>query len=137
MTAKEYLQQYKLATKAIERMRSEYDEQMEQIDSIRSSLGGSGMPRSGDVSRKVEADAIRLAEKAEELVQAEVMAIELRQEIIRTINKVPGQLADVLRERYVNLLLWEDVADAVGYSLRRTFELHTAGLDAVEKIINK
>ena len=136
MTAKEYLQQYKEMTKVIERVRSEYEEEMEQIDNIRSALGGDGLPRSGEVSKKVEADAVRLAEKAEELVQAEVYAVEIRQEIIRTINKVPGSLADILRERYINLQLWEDVADCVGYSLRRTFELHREGLAAVDKIIN-
>lgn len=136
MTAKEYLQQYKEMTKVIERVRSEYEEEMEQIDNIRSALGGDGLPRSGEVSKKVEADAVRLAEKAEELVQAEVYAVEIRQEIIRTINRIPGSLADILRERYINLQLWEDVADCVGYSLRRTFELHREGLAAVDKIIN-
>lgn len=136
MTAKEYLQQYKEMTKVIERVRSEYEEEMEQIDNIRSALGGDGLPRSGEVSKKVEADAVRLAEKAEELVQAEVLAVEIRQEIVRTINKIPGSLADILRERYINLQLWEDVADCVGYSLRRTFELHREGLAAVDKIIN-
>lgn len=136
MTAKEYLQQYKEMTRVIERVRSEYEEEMEQIDNIRSALGGDGLPRSGEVSKKVEADAVRLAEKAEELVQAEVLAVEIRQEIVRTINKIPGSLADILRERYINLQLWEDVADCVGYSLRRTFELHREGLAAVDKIIN-
>ena len=136
MTAKEYLKQYKEMTKVIERVRSEYEEEMEQIDNIRSALGGDGLPRSGEVSKKVEADAVRLAEKAEELVQAEVLAVEIRQEIVRTINKIPGSLADILRERYINLQLWEDVADCVGYSLRRTFELHREGLAAVDKIIN-
>lgn len=136
MTAKEYLQQYKEMTKVIERVRSEYEEEMEQIDNIRSALGGDGLPRSGEVSKKVEADAVRLAEKAEELVQAEVLAVEIRQEIVRTINRIPGPLADILRERYINLQLWEDVADCVGYSLRRTFELHREGLAAVDKIIN-
>lgn len=136
MTAKEYLQQYKEMTKVIDRVRAEYEEEMEQIDSIRSALGGDGLPRSGEVSKKVETDAIRLAEKAEELVQAEVLALEIRQNIVQTINKVPGSLADILRERYINLQLWEDVADSVGYSMRRTFELHREGLDAVDRIIN-
>lgn len=135
MTAKEYLQQYKAATKIIERVRAEYEEQMEQIESIRSSIDG--MPRSGVISKKVEEDAVRLAEKAEELVQLEVWAVEVRQDIIHTINRISGAPADILRERYINLLLWEDVADTVGYSLRRTFELHREGLEEVETIIKK
>lgn len=137
MTAKEYLRQYKEATLVIDRLRAEYEEEMEKIDSIRSALGGDGLPHSGQISKKVEDDAIRLMEKAEELVDVEVAAVELRQSIVRTINKVKGPSANILRERYINLRLWEDVADCVGYSLRRTFELHREGLDAVDQILKK
>lgn len=137
MTAKEYLSQYKDATKIIERVRAEYEEQMEQVDSIRSALGGDGLPRSGEVSKRVETDAVRLAEKAEELIEAEVDALEIRQEIVRLLRHIDQTPQDVLWDRYVNLRKWEDVADNIGYSLRRTFELHREGLDAVDKIINK
>ena len=137
MTAREYLQQYREASRVIDRIRSEYEEQMEQVDNIRSALGGDGLPRSGEVSKKVEADAIRLADKAQELVQAEVAALEKRQDIMLTINKVEGPAADILRERYVYMNLWETVAGNVGYSIRQTFELHRRGLEAVEKILNR
>lgn len=142
MTAKDYLKQYRQAVADAEKLREEYKEQTAQAESIRSALGGDGMPRSGEVSKRVEADAIRLAEKAEELLQAEVEALRIRQEIERTVRKVKGFQGDVLRERYINLQgdklqRWEDVADAVGYSLRRTHELHLEGLDQVELLLSK
>ena len=135
MTAKEYLKLYKDAVRAVDILQEEYDKQMEQIDSIRSALGGDGLPRSGDISKKVEAQAVRLAEKAEQLLQAEADALAIRQGIYKTISKVPGDPGDVLRERYVNLLKWEEIADVLGYTERNCHYLHDKGINAVEALI--
>lgn len=135
MTAKEYLQMYKEAERQVQDLRAEYLEQMEQIDNIRSSLGGDGLPRSGDVYKKVEAQAVKLAEKAEELLQAEADALALRQEIFRMVQRVPGDPGEVLRERYVNLRKWREIADVLGYSEENCFALHRKGLDMVEEVI--
>ena len=82
MTAKEYLKLYRDAVRAVDILQEEYDKQMEQIDSIRSALGGDGLPRSGDVSKRVENQAIKLAEKAEKLLEAQSEALAIRQERI-------------------------------------------------------
>ena len=116
-------------------IREEYLKQTEQVDSIRSALGGDGLPRSGDISKKVEAQAIRLAEKAEELLQAEADALAIRQRVYRTVQKVPGDPGDVLRERYVNLRKWEDIAEILGYTVRNCRYLHDKGLEIVEEMI--
>lgn len=136
MTAKEYLKQYENAVKYVERIQSEYNEQMEKIDNIRSSLGKDGMPRSGEVRKEVEAKAIELAEKAQELKEAEIWAIETRQQIFRTIMAVPDDKGSVLQERYVNLKKWEDVADSVGYSLRQTHNIHKDALQIIQDMID-
>ena len=135
MTAKEYLGQYKEAEKTVRSIRAEYLEQMEQVDNIRSSLGGDGLPRSGDIYKKVEAQAVRLAEKAEKLLQAEADALAIRQKVFRTVQRVPGDPGEVLRERYVNLLKWEEIADVLGWSERNVFYLHDKGLEIVEDLI--
>lgn len=135
MTAKEYLRQYKDAERDVQNLRAEYLEQMEQIDNIRSSLGGDGLPRSGDIYKKVEAQAVKLAEKAEELLQAEADALALRQEIFLMVQRVPGAPGEVLRERYVNLRKWEDIADLIGYTDRNCRYLHDKGLEIVEEMI--
>lgn len=136
MTAKEYLKQYENAVKYAERIQSEYNEQMEQIDNIRSSLGKDGMPSSGEVRKEVEEKAVKLAEKAQELKEAEIYAIEIRQQIFRTIMSVPGEMGSVLQERYINLMKWDDVADAVGYSLRQAHNIHREGLEAIQDMID-
>ena len=135
MTAKEYLEQYKEAERVVQSIREEYLKQTEQIDNIRSALGGDGLPRSGDVSKKVEAQAVRLAEKAEQLLQAEADALAIRQEVYRTVRKVQGDPGDVLRERYVNLRKWEEIAEDLGYTSRNCRYLHDKGIEIVAGMI--
>lgn len=140
-TAKQYLKQYENAVKAAQRVRREYEEELDLIDNIRSSLGGDGLPRSGEISRKVENQALKLSEKADKLREAEAKAIEVRQEIFKTVMKVPGDAGSVLYERYImltedgRLQEWRDVADAVGYSEAHTYEIHRQGLEYVNKLL--
>lgn len=135
MTAKEYLKQYEEAEKLVAMLQEEYNEQIEQIDNIRSPLGSDGTPRGGGINREVEEKAVKLAEKAEELKRAEIYAVEIRQQIFRKIMQVPGEPGSVLHERYVNLRKWEEVADIVGYSIRQTHNLHREGLEIIKTII--
>lgn len=136
MTAKEYLEQYKEAEKVVADTKAEYLEQMEQIDNIRSALGGDGLPQSGDISKKVEAQALQLAAKAEELLQVEAAALALRQEIYKTVQAVPGYPRSVLVERYINLRKWVDIAELLGYTERQCHNIHDKGIAIVEKLIN-
>ena len=134
-TAKQYLKQYENAVKVAQRVRHEYEEELDLIDNIRSSLGGDGLPRSGEISKKVENQALKLSEKADKLRAAEAKAIEVRQEIFSTVMQVPDDKGSVLYERYVLLKEWRDVADAVGYSEAHTYEIHRQGLEYVNKLL--
>ena len=141
MTAVEFLEQYKDATKAIARAQEEYDKEMELVASIRSPLGGDGMPRSGEISKQVENDAIRLEEKAMEVKFAEIQALVVRQEVVRVLNRIHGPEADVLTEKYIKLAengrlkTWAAVADAVGYSEDNVYKLRRKGIAMVEELI--
>ena len=135
MTAKEYLKLYRDAVRAVDILQEEYDKQIEQIDSIRSALGGDGLPRSGEVSKRVENQAVKLAEKAEQLLEAQSEALAIRQEIFRTVRKVQGEPGDVLRERYINLQHWSDIAETLGYTERQCYNLHNKGLTVIEGLI--
>ena len=141
MNGVEYLEQYRDATMEIARLQEEYKQEIYLIDNIRDPLGGDGSPRSGEISQKVQDDAIRLQEKAEELKLYEAHAIAVRQEIVRTINKVSAPAADVLMERFVKLpangrfKTWRAVAEAVGYSEENVYTLRRKGIDEVEKML--
>lgn len=134
MTAREYLEQYKEAELKVEQLRIEYRKQLEKADTIRSPLDSDGSQHSGSVSNTTAERAVRLADKAMELKEAEADALEIRQEIYNTVRQVQGEKGAILYERYINLKKWEDVADAVGYSERHVYNLHDEALEEVRKI---
>jgi len=133
MSIKELLQQYETAEVLVRQLKTEYEKELEQIDALRSPLSGDGQPGSKTVSKSVERQALKLAEKAEELKQAEADAIAWRQYIFSLVHSVPDVRGAILYERYVNLRKWDDVADAVGYSRSRVHELHNEAIDFLEK----
>lgn len=134
MTVKEYLKQYEEAERIVRQLTTEYEEECEKIDTIRSSLGD-GTPHGGSISKQVEIRALRLIDKALELEQAKLDAIEIRQQIYDTIRKIPGNEGTVLYERYIQLHKWEDIAETMHFSTRNIFLLHQKALALVEDCI--
>lgn len=132
MTAKEYLQQYRNAARIAQRLKTEYEEELERIDTIRSALGGDGLPRSRGVSKTVENRAIRLADKALRWKEAELDAINIRQEIFDVIRSVPGEAGDVLFMRYVQLKSWDEISASIGYTKRQAHNLERQGLNQIK-----
>ena len=135
MTAKEFLQQYGEAVRIAERIKTEYDQEQDLIDSVRSALGGDGVPHGGGISKATENKAIKLADKALELKDAELEAIRIRQKVFDVIRTVPGEKGDVLYERYINLKSWDEVANSVGYSKRHARNLHDEALEVVNHFL--
>ena len=136
MDPRDFLKQYETAENAAKQIRAEYEKELEQVDSIRSALGGDGLPRSGTVSKSVERQALRLAEKAEELKTAEIEALRIRQRVYSVVAQVPDEVGAVLYERYINLEKIEQIAETVNYSERHVYNLIQKGLDVVDQIIN-
>lgn len=136
MTAKEYLEQYEQATRRAERLRREYERECELIDSVRSTLGGDGMPHGSGISKRVEDQAIRLADKAAQWKIAELDAIHLRQEVFETIDSVPDIDGDILFERYINLLKWGTICVTVHLSWYSVHEHHKRALRIVQDLID-
>ena len=135
MTAKEYLRRYEEAKRQERRMRTEYEKELELIDSVRSTLGGDGMPHGSGVSKRVEDMAIRLSDKAAQWKMAELDAIRVRQEVYELISKVPGVEGEVLFERYVNLRKWEEICVELHYSWHGIHAAHRRALKIVDDLI--
>lgn len=135
ITAKQYLKRYEEAERRARRCKREYEEECERINSISASVGD-GTPHGGAISKKTEAQALRLIDKALVWKQAELDAIQIRQEIFEVINSVPGEKGDILYWRYVKLRTWEDIAQIVGYSLRHTTKLHGSALKDLNMTLN-
>ena len=132
MRAKDYLRQYEEACKRALRYKTEYKQEEELIDSVRSTLGGDGQPHGNGISKVVEDRAIRLTDKFLKWKSAELDAIELRQEIFELICDIPGDEGQILYERYINLHKWEEVCVLVHRSWTQTHEYHKRALRIVQ-----
>ena len=138
MTAEEYLKQYRELNRKAQRYKAEYQTELEKIDAIGSTLAGEpGMPRGTGISRKTEDKAIRLADKAARWINAELEAIEKRQEIFELIHDIDGIEGDILYERYINLLTWEQIAERLYYSDSGLYYAHQRALAIVEGRLNE
>lgn len=130
MTAREFLNQYRVLSMKVDSLRAEYQAQREAIDSIKTSLEGDG-GRTLEISRPVERMAVKLAEKAEELKEAEAEALRIRQQIYDIILHVPDMPGEVLYQRFIRLKSWGEIAELVGYSRSHVFRFYEQGLRVV------
>lgn len=135
MTAKEYLKQYEYAHKKAERLREEYESELLKIDTVRSLSDNDGMPHGTNISKPTEDKAIRLADKALKWKQAELDAIEIRQEVFDTIWDIPDVEGDVLYQRYINLRKWEEICVLLHYSWKGIHLIHRRALNIVDERI--
>lgn len=135
MTAKEFLKQYEEAERIAKRMKIEYDQELLQIDSIKSPMDTDGTPHGSGVSKIVEQRAIRLSDKALRYKVAQLEALKKRQQVFNAICTVPDIEGQILYERYINLKKWEDVADSVHMSIRHVHNLHGKALEKIKDCI--
>lgn len=135
MTAREFLEQYKDADLRAKRLGAEYEIERQLIDAIRSTSNIDGLPHGTGTSTPTEDKAVKLADKAAEWKIAELEAIRQRQVVFDAIDKVGGDAAAVLFERYVNLKNWTDVCVSVHWSWYKVRGLHEQGLKKISEII--
>ena len=136
MTAKEYLRQYEKAEHKVRRYREEYESETMLIDAIRSLSNNDGMPHGSTISRPTEEKALRLVDKRLRLLDAEVAAMKIRQELFDFIDRINGVEGDVLFERYINLRKWEEVCVVMNYSWNGIHKVHRRALAIVEAELN-
>ena len=133
MTAKEYLRQYEKAEHRARRYREEYENESLLIDAIRSLSNNDGMPHGSGISRPTEEKALRLADKRLRLIDAEVEAMKIRQELFDFIDSIDGDEGEVLFRRYISLEFWKDIASEMKYSERAIYKIHQRALRIVDE----
>ena len=136
MTAKEYLRQYEKAEHKARRYREEYKNESLLIDAIRSLSNNDGMPHGSHISNPTEEKALRLVDKRLRLIDAEVEALRLKQELFDFIDGIDGVEGDVLFERYINLRKWEEICVIMNYSWNGIHKVHRRALAIVEAQLN-
>ena len=137
MKAKEFLKQYKEAMDLVAKCENEYNDAVENIDAIGSTLSGDGQPHGTGVSKKTEDKAIDLVTAKEQWAKAKMNAFRTRQKVVNLIIDIPGIEGKVLYERYINLLTWEQIAEKLFYSYTGIFYAHNRALDIVDKRLSQ
>lgn len=136
MTAKEYLRQYEDAENRRQRLENEYNKEQEMIDAVRSTSNFDDMPKSKADIRAAEERILRLTDKALALKQAKLDAIEIRQEVFNTVNKVDGAEGQVLYHRWIMLRKWEEICVLMDYSWGGIHQIHRRALEQIDHILN-
>lgn len=136
MTAKEYLKQYERAARRVQRYRQEYEDESRLIDAVRSLSDNDGMPHGSGISKPTEDKAIRLADKRLRLIQAELEALRVKQDVFDFICGIEGIEGEVLYHRYIRLLKWEQICLIINYSWPNTMRIHRRALDIVQQQID-
>ena len=136
MTAKEYLKQYERAMRRAQRYRLQYEEETHLIDAVRSLSDNDGMPHGSGISKPTEEKAVRLADKRLRLIEAELEAIRIKQELFDFIDKIEGIEGEVLFHRYIRLLKWEEICLIVHYSWPNVMRIHRNALGTVQALID-
>lgn len=138
MDIKEYLNQYRNMVRLINNLDSEIRELSERLTSIKSTIGD-GTPKAPSPDRSQEklhailADKIR--EKQSMRLQAEWKRVEVEEVIDAVTDPVYHRL---LRDRYSNLLEWEDVTTNLHYRSCKYVRsgLHLKALQAAQEVLD-
>lgn len=93
------------------------------------------MPHGTNISKPTEEKAIRLADRRLRLIDAELEAIRVKQEVFDFIDNIDGVEGEVLKYRYVDLLTWEEICIRVHYSWRQTHRIHRRALAIVTEMM--
>ena len=135
MTVREYLRQYEKAKRRVRRLEAHYHELEEIAGAVKSPMDQDGQPKGFTITRPTEEKAIRLAEALTELEAAREEAEAVLVGMYHVLDKIGGVYGDILIDRYISLMRWEDIADTVHYSLRQTHRLHQKALNMLREMI--
>lgn len=135
MTVREYLRQYEKAKRRVRRLEAHYHELEEIAGAVKSPMDQDGQPKSFTITKPTEEKAIRLAEALTELEAAREEAEAVLVGMYHVLDKIGGVYGDILIDRYISLMRWEDIADTVHYSLRQTHRLHQKALNMLREMI--
>ena len=138
MTAKEYLLQYRRIKLRISDLQSDIYELEEAVTSVKSLADNDGMPHGTGYNNKTERQITALVDKKREYQQLLIDLENKRIEICETIDSLEDPvMIRLLRDRYIRLLSWEEIAINIGYTPAHTRGyLHLNSLKAISEKVN-
>ena len=136
MTAKEYIQRYKLMTTKIETAERELADLREKSTAVAVNLDG--MPRGSRLSDRTARLAAEIADSEAALTDMRAQAERIRRDILRTLDKLSDPTDfKLLYLRYIRCYKWEAVAAELYYSYQWTSgHLHDRALDSLQAVLD-
>lgn len=133
MTAKEYLSEYRNLELKIASKERELEDLRAKLEGC-SSRQMDGMPRATGNSSDPIGDAVTKIVAMQMEINEEIdKSIDLRREIGARIDKLSNETyASLLRYRYVMMMRWEKIAEAMNYGIDNVFRLHGRALQEFE-----
>lgn len=119
---KEYLKSYRKALRREQRILDEI--QCLRLDKMFPSIVQDGMPH-GSSQEDLSGYAATLDEMIEDLKKERLEKVKIRKKIEQSIRNLEEEdEQEVLRLRYINGLVWGEVAEEMGFSTRRATQIH-------------
>lgn len=131
LKAKAYMDKYGDALRRVRQCEEQLEREQITVDAIRSTSDNDGMPHGSGTSNPTADKAVRLVDKGMDLFEARDKARQVQREVFEVAYNIGGVEGDVLIRRYIDLMDWVDVCDAVGYGWSQTHMYHRIGLDKV------
>jgi DNA-directed RNA polymerase specialized sigma subunit len=133
MTAKQEL-------KKIRKIDSLIREMIETADGLRSQLTGAA-PQTYGVRVQNSGGKDRMAAVMAKIIDTENLIdenidylVDLKSSVLQTIGRIEnGDERNILLARYLNCKKWETIAEEMGYSARRVYQIHGSALISYAK----
>ena len=136
MNAVEYLNQVKMCDTKIKNKMLEKEQWFTLATKTTCPTDGERVQSSGSPDKMSDA-VTRMIEVDKEIDEMIDSFVDLKQEVIRTIEKVDEPiLYDVLHKIYIQYMKPSEVADALNYSYQWINELHNRAIGKVQSIID-
>lgn len=135
MTAREFLDQYRIAYNRADRLKEKLDVIRSDYDAVHGGIVF--VPCGSEISKPTERKIEKLQKTFDKWAAAQLHSVEIRQEIFEVISSLDDcKMSDILWFRYLGLLTWDEVCDAVGLSWCTVHRLHKQAVELIDQLIN-
>ncbi|MGD6877850.1 hypothetical protein [Bacillus infantis] len=136
MEARRYLEQVEKIDKLITNKMAEAEQWMAMAMSSTAPMGGERVQSSG--SQQKMADAVGKYVDIQKDIDAEIdRLVDVKKEVIRTIEQLPPDEYDVLHKKYIQLKDFKEIAPEVGKAYTWVTSVHGRALKNLQSILNK
>ena len=128
-----WLEQVQMLDELINAKLAERDHAWELATKITPEI--SDMPHGSGISDKVGDGGARLAQLKQELDDLVDVYADFKEQVVKTLEKLPPKQYGALHRHYIQYMTWEDVALDMGKSYMQVWRYHKQGLKNLQSEI--